>query len=319
MAKQIFISPTIDYAFKKIFGSDRSEDILISFLNAIIYNGKNVISALTIVNPYNQGHVETLKDSYLDVRAVLQNGEIVLIEMQLARVAAFGKRVAYNLCKSYANQLESGEDYLKISPVIAVTITNFVLFHKHAQVIHHLVFKEAQGNYEYPERELQLFFVELPKFKKELKDLTTLADKWIYFIKLANELEEIPATLAEIAEIDKALKIAKLANMEPDEADEVIRRSIYLQDEIGRMRYASEEAWEQGIEQGIERGRITEARALALRLLKKKFGEMTAEINSKIESLSLSNLEGLTEDIFEITSQSDLLNWLSEVDSHQDG
>ncbi|NES08357.1 MAG: hypothetical protein F6K22_39790, partial [Okeania sp. SIO2F4] len=29
-----FISPKIDYAFKKIFGSDASQDILISFLNA---------------------------------------------------------------------------------------------------------------------------------------------------------------------------------------------------------------------------------------------------------------------------------------------
>jgi len=38
MAKPTFISPTVDYAFKKIFGSDRSEDILLSFLNAIIYN-----------------------------------------------------------------------------------------------------------------------------------------------------------------------------------------------------------------------------------------------------------------------------------------
>ncbi|MDE5079901.1 MAG: PD-(D/E)XK nuclease family transposase, partial [Trichodesmium sp. St18_bin1] len=31
-----FVSPKIDYAFKKIFGSQQSQDILISFLNAII-------------------------------------------------------------------------------------------------------------------------------------------------------------------------------------------------------------------------------------------------------------------------------------------
>ena len=30
-----FINPKIDYAFKIIFGSDQSQDILISFLNAI--------------------------------------------------------------------------------------------------------------------------------------------------------------------------------------------------------------------------------------------------------------------------------------------
>jgi len=242
MAKQIFISPTIDYAFKKIFGSDKSQDILISFLNAIVYNGESVISSLKIVNPYNQGQVETLKSSYLDVRAVLKTGEIVLIEMQLARVAAFEKRVSYNLCKSYANQLESGEDYLKISPVIAVTITNFILFPKNPKVIHHFVFKEKKDNYEYLEEEIQQFFVELPRFKKELPELKTLTEKWLYFIKHAEKLEEIPPALSEIAEIDKALTIAKLANMEPAEADEVISRSIYLQDEIGRMKYASEEA-----------------------------------------------------------------------------
>ncbi|EDX73310.1 conserved hypothetical protein [Coleofasciculus chthonoplastes PCC 7420] len=52
-----FISPKVDYAFKKIFGSEQSKEILISFLNAIIYAGESVIKSLTIVNPYNPGQV----------------------------------------------------------------------------------------------------------------------------------------------------------------------------------------------------------------------------------------------------------------------
>ncbi|NEP57072.1 MAG: transposase, partial [Symploca sp. SIO2G7] len=47
-----FISPKVDYAFKKIFGSEQSQQILISFLNAIIYGGEPTIQSLTIVNPY---------------------------------------------------------------------------------------------------------------------------------------------------------------------------------------------------------------------------------------------------------------------------
>ncbi|HBR75297.1 MAG TPA: transposase, partial [Cyanobacteria bacterium UBA11159] len=35
----IFINPKIDWAFKKIFGSSESKDILISFLDALVYNG----------------------------------------------------------------------------------------------------------------------------------------------------------------------------------------------------------------------------------------------------------------------------------------
>ncbi len=35
-----FINPKIDFAFKKIFGDERHKDILISFLNAILYAGR---------------------------------------------------------------------------------------------------------------------------------------------------------------------------------------------------------------------------------------------------------------------------------------
>jgi predicted transposase/invertase (TIGR01784 family) len=79
-----FISPKIDYAFKKISGSEQSKEILISFLNAIVYNGEKMIQDLTIVNPYNPGQILTLKDTYLDVKAVLKDESIVVIEMQVA-------------------------------------------------------------------------------------------------------------------------------------------------------------------------------------------------------------------------------------------
>lgn len=52
-----FINPKVDYAFKKIFSLEQSKEILISFLNAIIYEGEKVIESLTIVNPYNPGHI----------------------------------------------------------------------------------------------------------------------------------------------------------------------------------------------------------------------------------------------------------------------
>ena len=43
----MFISPKNDYAFKKIFGSEDSKEILISFLNAIIYQERSLIQDLT--------------------------------------------------------------------------------------------------------------------------------------------------------------------------------------------------------------------------------------------------------------------------------
>ncbi|WP_347179573.1 PD-(D/E)XK nuclease family transposase, partial [Roseofilum halophilum] len=48
-----FISPKTDFAFKRIFGSQESKDILISFLNALIYDGNPNITDLEIIDPYN--------------------------------------------------------------------------------------------------------------------------------------------------------------------------------------------------------------------------------------------------------------------------
>ena len=76
-----FINPKVDYAFQKIFGSHQSEKILISFLNAIIYEGENIIESLTIVNPFNPDQIISFKDTYLDVKVVLVDGSIVVIEM----------------------------------------------------------------------------------------------------------------------------------------------------------------------------------------------------------------------------------------------
>ena len=59
-----FISPKIDFAFKKIFGDRQSKDILISFLNAIIYQGNATIKDLEIIDPYNAGEVRALREPY---------------------------------------------------------------------------------------------------------------------------------------------------------------------------------------------------------------------------------------------------------------
>jgi predicted transposase/invertase (TIGR01784 family) len=44
----MFINPKTDFAFKKIFGSKNSTDILISFLNAILYQGEGTIASLIL-------------------------------------------------------------------------------------------------------------------------------------------------------------------------------------------------------------------------------------------------------------------------------
>ncbi|WP_267901109.1 PD-(D/E)XK nuclease family transposase [Dulcicalothrix desertica] len=53
-----FINPKTDFAFKKIFGSKQSKDILIGFLNAILYEEKPVILDLVILDPYQAPRIK---------------------------------------------------------------------------------------------------------------------------------------------------------------------------------------------------------------------------------------------------------------------
>ncbi|NEO80605.1 Rpn family recombination-promoting nuclease/putative transposase [Moorena sp. SIO4G3] len=302
-----FISPKIDYVFKKIFGSKESKNILISFLNAIIYNGEPIIQSLTIINPYNPGQVLTLKDTYLDVKAVLADGEVVLIEMQVSSITGFSKRVLYNMVKGYVNQLKTAEDYIRLKPVIAVTITDFILFDETKQIINQFVFQEKTEKFECLEEELQLIFIELPKFQKKLSELETLADKWIYFLKEASSLDNIPPSLGEVSEIESALNLANQAGMTPEELEIADRRAMALQDERGKLTYAEEI----GKEIGKEIGRKKEAIALIIRQLKKRFGEIDTKTISKIEKLTIEELENLGEDFLDFNNITDLENWLN--------
>jgi predicted transposase/invertase (TIGR01784 family) len=303
-----FVNPKVDYAFKKIFGSEQSKQILISFLNAIIYKGEKVIQSLTILNPYNPGKLITLKDTYLDVKAVLADGSLVVIEMQVARVTAFSKRITYNLAKAYANQLTKGERYHLLNPAIALTITDFILFKDEDDFINPFVFKHKNKDLEYPDKELQLIFVELPKFKKSLEELETLTDKWLYFLKETGDLPAIPEILGKVEEIEMALNIANQINMTAEELEIFENRGIALQDERGRLTYAEQV--------GEAKGRLNQMVAVVNLLISQRFPEVAEAIAPQIEGLSLEDLESLVEAFLSFNSLEDLQSWLSQLTSN---
>jgi hypothetical protein len=51
-------------------------------------------------------------------------------------------------------------------------------------------------------------------------------------------------------------------------------------------------------------------KALVLRVLARKFGEIEPEIRSQVNSLTLDRLEVLGESLLDFTQMSDLVNWL---------
>ena len=281
MATMRFINPKTYYAFKKIFGSAESKNILISFLNALVYDGNSTIEDLEIINPNLPPKLEGLKDTYLDVKAKLNNGTLVIIEMQVLNVQSFGKRVLFNAAKTYAFQLQRGQGYRYLKPVIALTITDFEMFPGHNQLISRFVYREKSEGWYYPENEMELVFVELPKFTKELNQLETLADKWIYFMKYARSLTFIPEKFDDIPELHNAFEIANQADLTPEELEDLERREMFIYDQQG------------AIALGREEGREEEKRDIARNLL----SQLNNETIAAATGLSLEVIEALRQEI----------------------
>lgn len=247
-----FINPKTDYAFKKIFASQDSKGILISFLNATIYDGNPTITDLEIIDPNLPPKIAGLKDSSLDVKAQLADGTLIIIEMQVLNVESFGKRVLYNAAKTYASQLQKGQGYRMLKPVIALTITDFEMFENSDRLISRFVYKETTTNIEYFDNHIELVFVELPKFTKELSQIETLTDKWIYFMKYANMLTQVPQTMDVVPEIHQAFDIANQVNLNPGELEALERQELFIYDQQGIIIKANREGREEGREEAMQ-------------------------------------------------------------------
>jgi predicted transposase/invertase (TIGR01784 family) len=309
-----FINPKTDYAFKKIFGSDQSQDILISFLNAIVYQGETIIVSLEIIDPYAPGRISGLKTTYFDVKALLNNGENVLIEMQAFNVPAFGKRLLYNTAKMYVNQLKLGEVYPELRAAIGVAVTDFIMFNEHSKVISQFILKEDELLLNYQHSPLKLVFVELPKFNKTLEELTNVTDKWLYFLRKAPDLEVIPASMSIVPEIEKAFTIADRVNLSLEEVDDLEKKEQFERERIGAIELAKAEGLAEGRAEGIQiaeqigeqRGQIN----LIKRQLQRRLGELNQDIEESLLRLSSEQLSALGEAIFDLSSLADLSSWL---------
>ena len=157
-----FLNPKTDFAFKKIFGSDDSQDILISLLNAILeLHSPNLITEVTILDPCLSPKVKGMKESYLDLQVKDQRDRKYIVEMQVLNIDGFEKRVLYNACKAYVNQISEGDDYPLLRNVIAVSFTDFVMFKELSGPVN-LFRLRSEGDSIIYSDDLELIFAELP-------------------------------------------------------------------------------------------------------------------------------------------------------------
>jgi predicted transposase/invertase (TIGR01784 family) len=132
-----------------------------------------------------------------------------------------------------------------------------------------------------------MIFVELPKFTKTAKELTTNTERWIYLLKNLEKLKDRPPEVqGRIFEnLFKRARINKLTNKEMEE----YRTSIYEYDSIKNAIAYSEK---KGIEKGRQEGRHEERREMIKQFLR---GGLTVEFISSVTGLSIEQVKNLSD------------------------
>ncbi len=210
-----FVDPKIDIAFKKIFGDDKKTAILISFLNAVL-ELPSPIKKITIPTPYQIPRIKDLKNTLLDVKAVDENGREFIVEMQVEGNEMFGKKATYYLAKSYISQIKRGDEYPKLKPAYFIGILDFNLFKGNDCLTRHIFINQSTKRHDL--KEFEFNFIELKKFNKSDAELNSVIDKWIFFIKNADDLEVIPKTITELP-ILEAFETANQMEWEKEELE----------------------------------------------------------------------------------------------------
>jgi len=102
------------------------------------------------------------------------------------------------------------------------------------------------------------YYIEMPKFKKVEKELSSHLEKWLFYLKNLEKLDDIPKTFEDDEVLKNAFNVAEFLKLDKE------RKFAYQQDLKARLDYknsmdyakelAGKEGMEKGLEQGLEKG-----------------------------------------------------------------
>lgn len=207
----IFINPFTDFGFKKIFGSEESKPLLISFLNDLLPITEKIIS-LEFKNIEKLGLVEEDRRAIFDIYCRDEKNNEFIVELQRAKQAHFQDRAAYYTSFLIQDQAKKGKWDFALTPIYFIGILDFSLASFPDE--NYLHFGQIIDIYSQQVmfKKLNFIYIEMTKFKKQESELANHLEWWLYFLRELVTFDDIPNQFQGDI-IEGAFNLAKLANM----------------------------------------------------------------------------------------------------------
>ena len=235
---------TNDFVFKKMFGEERNKELLQDFIEGIFpeLDIKNVEVKKDVSLTRK---IITEKLGILDVVATLNNEIKINLEMQVKDYYNTVERSLFYATGVFHEGLNSGEDYIDTPQTISIWITTYDVFEEGP--FHEKALLKRDFENKVLTDKFELDYIQLPKFQKQCKKISSKLDEWLTFI-----INEDQGALKMIKN-DKIKKAEK--ELEYLTGDEETRRLAELRekairDEQAALAKAKREGHEAGLAEG---------------------------------------------------------------------
>jgi predicted transposase/invertase (TIGR01784 family) len=251
------IKPTVDFVFKKVFGSPENIPVLIGLLNAILKLAHPIVH-VEILNPFSYQEFADDKLVVLDIRARDSAGRWLNIEMQVTVFAGLLQRLVYYACTMYVGQLEPGQRYTDLQSAISICLLDKKLFRDDTIPHHRFRLADPEHGIEVSDS-IEVHTVELTKYnlREETISSAPSIEQWAFFFLFADRYE--PQRLRGLlpgVEFQQAISVVEAIAAKTEDRMMYDQRLKAQRDYQWGLDSAREEGWEAGWEGGELSGKI---------------------------------------------------------------
>jgi len=272
--KEKYINPFTDYGFKRLFGEEPNKDLLLDFLNELLKEEQGTITELTYLKNEKLGVTELNRKAIFDLYCTNEKGERFIVELQKTKQKFFKDRTIYYSTFPIQDQAKVGSDWdFRLEKIYTIAILDFE-FDEDKQYPNKFRYDVKLTELELKEvfsDKLNFIYLEMPKFNKQIDELETRFDKWLYLIKNLHKLDRIPEKLKESIFL-KLFETAEIAKFSLQEYQDYESSLKYYRDLKNSLDTAREERTIEIVKKGLKEG-------VTVELLSKMTGLTEKEIN----------------------------------------
>ena len=243
-------NPLNDYYFKTLMGKPERKDLTLNFLNSLYGDETQRFRDIVFLDKDFEPTTASGKLSRLDIRAVLDTGTQIDIEVQICREKYMSERSLYYWSRMYSNQLNKGNKYKSLKPAISIIILDFDHLTNEANW-HNSCHITIDASKRILTNHLEMHFLEIPKIKiSDVKKFKKL-DAWGAYLTGKRSQKDIEVLMMSNPAIKKALEYENYFTNDDVLRREYEKREDAIRDENSRLGNAIDE----GIEIGLEKAK----------------------------------------------------------------